>query len=44
MSQTIKEVLRMAGRLFVIHNVPENVTENETLRYIKLGFFYNLLF
>jgi len=29
MLQTIKEVLRTAGRLFVIHNVSGKVTDNE---------------
>jgi hypothetical protein len=45
MLQTMKEALRMAGRHFVIHNAPENVTDNETLRYTKPNFFfYKLLF
>lgn len=29
----------MAGRLSDIHNVPEMVTDNETLRYKKGSFF-----
>ena len=43
MLQTIKKVLKMAGRFFVIHNVPENVTDNDMLRYTK-PIFYRLLF
>jgi hypothetical protein len=41
MLQTIKEILRTARRLFVVHNVPENMTDNETLRYNKSRFFFN---
>jgi hypothetical protein len=29
MLQTNKEVLKMAGRRFVIHNVPEKVTDKK---------------
>jgi hypothetical protein len=35
MLQTIKAVLRMAGRLFVIHSMPEKETDNESLHYTK---------